>query len=229
MMRNIHRCALALAASAIWATAALATQPKIDAETCAQLRLEQNKFRQSGILNDMRKGPEWAKANLTPERLREVEHYLTLDEQVEFGCRDAKLSPDAEKASEAASRIEKNSDADPTAPLTSASPKAGGASPVADPPKPSKPASVDNWGAKRPASHKKRAIHKKAKSVAPQTKNIDKVTQPTQPRITESAVSTRSAQPSASEPVGAPDSGQWTPVTPAFGFGETGGVTSPSP
>ena len=46
-------------------------------------------------------------SQLTPERLREVEHYLTLDEQVEFGCRDAKLSPDAEKASEAASRIKR--------------------------------------------------------------------------------------------------------------------------
>ena len=130
-MRNIHCCAIALAVSLVSATTAFATQPKIDAETCAQLRLEETKFRQSGILNDMSKGPEWAKANLTPERLREVEHYLTLGEQVEFGCRDAKLSPDAEKASEAASRIEKNSDADPTAPLSAASPKAGGTPPAA--------------------------------------------------------------------------------------------------
>ena len=108
---------IALAACAIPAATALATQPKIDADTCTQLRLEQIKFRQSGIVDDMAKGPEWAKANLPPDRLREIEHYMALDEQVKFGCRDAKLSPEAEKASEAASRIEINSDADPTAPL----------------------------------------------------------------------------------------------------------------
>ena len=165
-MLNIHRCALALAASAVGASAALATQPKLDAETCAQLRLEQIKFRQSGILNDMSKGSEWAKANLTPERLREVEHYMTLDEQVEFGCRDSKLSPEAEKASEAASRIEKNSDADPTAPVTATSPKAG-TPPVADPPKPQKPASTDNQPAKKRATHKNQPTRKKAKAVEP--------------------------------------------------------------
>ena len=217
-MRNIHRSALALAASIVWASAALATQPKLDAETCAQLRLEQIKFRQSGILNDMRKGPEWAKANLTPERLREVEHYLTLDEQVEFGCRDARLSPDAEKASEAASRIEKNSDADPTAPLSAASPKAGGVPPVAaDPVKPSKPASTANRPATKKAPHKKRATHKKKESAAPQAENIDKVTQPIPANDTPSS---SSAEPIAAEPGQTQNSSPWTPVSPTFGFGE---------
>lgn len=215
MMRNIHRCAIALAASLVLATAAFATQPKIDAETCAQLRLEETKFRQSGILNDISKGAEWAKANLTPERLRDVEHYLTLGEQVEFGCRDAKLSPDAEKASEAASRIEKNSDADPTAPLSAASPKAGGTPPVAtDPPKPSKPESTANRPATKKAPQKKRAIHKKKESAAPQAENIDKVTQPTQ------TSDTPAAEPVAAEPGQTQNSSPWTPVSPAFGFGE---------
>jgi hypothetical protein len=216
MMWNIHCCAIALAASLVSATTAFATQPKIDAETCAQLRLEETKFRQSGILNDMSKGPEWAKANLTPERLREVEHYLTLGEQVEFGCRDAKLSPDAEKASEAASRIEKNSDADPTAPLSAASPKAGGTPPAAaDPPKPSKPVSTANRPAKKTAApHKKRATHKKKESAAPQADNIDKVTQPTQ------TSDTPAAEPIAAEPGQVQNSSPWTPVSPAFGFGE---------
>ena len=223
-MRNIHRSALALAASAAWASAALATQPKLDAETCAQLRLEQIKFRQSGILNDMSKGPEWAKANLTPERLREVEHYMTLDEQVEFGCRDSKLSPEAEKASEAASRIEKNSDADPTAPVTATSPKAGGTPPVADPPKPPKPASTDNQPAKKRATHKNQPTRKKAKAVEPQAQSIDKVTQPAEVSVTETAAPSSSAHPSATEPSQAPDSGQWTPVSPAFGFGQNESV-----
>jgi hypothetical protein len=223
MMRNIPRCAITLAASLVSATAAFATQPKIDAETCAQLRLEESKFRQSGILNDMSKGPEWAKANLTPERLRAVEHYLTLGEQVEFGCRDAKLSADAEKASEAASRIEKNSDADPTAPLSAASPKASGTPPIAaDPPKPPKPASTANRPAKKTAApQKKRAIHKKKDSAAPQAENIDKVTQPIP------SSDTPAAEPVAAEPGQAQNSSPWTPVSPAFGFSDPEVVPSP--
>ena len=94
-----------------------ATKPKLDSDTCVQLRAEEKKFRQSGILNDMSKGPEWAKANLSAARLREVQHYIELDEQVQFGCRDARLSVDALKASAAAERIEINSDADPTIPI----------------------------------------------------------------------------------------------------------------
>ena len=89
-----------------------ATAARIDAETCTQLRLEQIKFKQSGVLDDMKNGPEWAKSNLSPERLREVELYIQLDEQVKFGCRDAKLSPDLLKAQEAATRQELNLDPD---------------------------------------------------------------------------------------------------------------------
>lgn len=107
---------LAAAGSLSCGGIAYATSPKIDDDTCTQLRAEQAKFQQSGILNDINKGAEWAKGNLSPDRLREIQHYMDLDEQVKFGCRDAKLSPDAQKAREAAGRIEINSDADPTAP-----------------------------------------------------------------------------------------------------------------
>ena len=104
------------------AGAGFATAPKLDDDTCTQLRAEQTKFQQSGLLDDLAKGAEWAKANLSPDRLREIEHYMTLDEQVKFGCRDAKLSRDAERAREAAGRLEINSDADPTAPAASDTP-----------------------------------------------------------------------------------------------------------
>jgi hypothetical protein len=106
---------------------AWATKPKLDTDTCTSLRLEQIKFRQSGILNDMSKGAAWAKANLSADRMREIEHYLELDEQVQFGCRDAKLSAEAKRASEAAARIELNSDADSTAPVSKDPPKPGAA------------------------------------------------------------------------------------------------------
>ncbi len=66
-MSSCRRYAVLLAALVALPAGAHATQPKIDADTCTQLRLEETKFRQSGILNDMSKGPEWAKANLSPD------------------------------------------------------------------------------------------------------------------------------------------------------------------
>lgn len=123
----IPRRAFIFAAIFALPLAAAATQAKIDADTCSSLRLEQIKFRQSGILDDINKGADWAKANLPADRLRDIEHYMLLDEQVKFGCRDAKLSPEAQRASEAAARIEINSDADPTAPAAKDPPKPGGA------------------------------------------------------------------------------------------------------
>lgn len=125
-------------------------EPKLDKETCEQLRGEQATFAKSGIAADFERGAPWAKANLSPERLREIEHYIMLDEQLKFGCRQATISIDAMRAGEAARLLELNPTADPTAlqePNTdsdgtgdahgnakpAASPEAGGA----DTPKPS--------------------------------------------------------------------------------------------
>lgn len=132
--------------------AAHATKPKLDKDTCTQLRLEQTKSLKSGIASDISKGPEWAKTNLSADRVQEIARYIKLDEEVRFGCRDAKLSADAEKASKAAARIELNSDADPIAPV------------VKDPAKPGakdhgKPA-ADAKPVQKSVPHKKKATEK---------------------------------------------------------------------
>jgi len=189
-------------AVALVPVAAHATKPKLDSSTCAQLRTEEKKFRQSGILNDVSKGPEWAKANLSAERLREVQHYIDLDEQVQFGCRDARLSVDAAKASEAAARIEINSDADPTVPL------------VKDPAKP---------GA-GPAAKKAppKSTHKKQKTGDPKSGNLE------QPKKTKASALPAAAQPQPSVAEGTGSTAQSSGFSsgdaaaqPAFGFGET--------
>lgn len=206
-MSSCRRYAVLLAALVALPAGAHATPPKIDADTCTQLRLEEAKFRQSGIVNDMSKGPEWAKANLSPARLHEIEHYIQLDEQVEFGCRDAKLSADAEKASKAAARIEINSDADPTAPL------------------PTDPAKPGSKAKSKPSAHT-HAKHKKSKTADPKSGSLDqskKTTKssqlensPPQPAVADST------EPAASTAI--PAAG----ASPAFGFGETV-VVPPSP
>ncbi len=94
---------------------ALAASAKIDKDTCEQLKTEQAKFVLTGIMADIEKGSEWGKANLSAERLREVEHFIMLDEQLKFGCRVVTLTEDAKNAKEAARRLELNPNADPTA------------------------------------------------------------------------------------------------------------------
>lgn len=72
-----------------------AAEPRIAAERCNELRLEQIKYQQSGVVDDMKKGPEWAKTNLPKSRLDEIQSYIDLEEQLKFGCRDADLLVDA--------------------------------------------------------------------------------------------------------------------------------------
>ncbi|HVZ03726.1 hypothetical protein [Hyphomicrobium sp.] len=193
------RFSVALVAAWIFpAIAAHATKPKLDEDTCAQLRLEQSKFLKTGILSDMAKGPDWAKAHLSADRLQEIKHYITLDEQVRFGCRDAKLSADAEKASKAAARIEINSDADPIAPV------------VKDPVKPgAKPEAKKKPRLRKHISHKK-------------SKKLQKSGSLERPHGSGSAAASVSA--AAESGGGEPQKGSSdgvTPKLPAFGFGET--------
>jgi len=200
-MPSARLYALAIGAFLVPA-AAQATKPKLDSAACVQLRVEETKFRQSGILNDMSKGPAWAKANLSAARMREVEHYLQLNEQIQFGCRDAKLSADAAKASAAAARIELNSDADPMAPI------------VKDPAKPEPPAAAKTK--KGPA----KALHKKPKTGDPKSGSLET----RNPSTASNAAGASGLQsPAETGSVGAATGGSAAaePSLPAFGFGET--------
>ena len=113
------------AVTGLAATPAFATEAKLDAETCSQLGLEHMKYVASGAAADVQRGPEWAKANLSQDKLRDIELFIQLDEQINFGCRDAKLTMDAQRAAEAAKRLEMNPDLDPTAPLPAATESTG--------------------------------------------------------------------------------------------------------
>ena len=117
MMSAFRRICRVMAFLLLVPSAAFATDPKLDAVTCTELRLEHLKSVELGLYADFQRGPEWAKSNLPVERLRDLELFIQLDEQVKFGCRDAKLTLDAERAGEAARRLELNPDLDPTAPL----------------------------------------------------------------------------------------------------------------
>ncbi|MBX9683421.1 MAG: hypothetical protein K2X41_06490 [Hyphomicrobium sp.] len=97
-------------------SAAGATPARLGSATCEGLRSERQRFTQTGIIAELQRGPEWAKANLSPDRLLQIEAYIRIDEDLKFGCRDAVLSPQAVLARDAAKRLELNPNVDPTAP-----------------------------------------------------------------------------------------------------------------
>lgn len=135
---------------------AWAAQPKIDKDSCDQLKAEQAHFMASGIAADIQKGPEWGKANLTAERLREIEHFILLDEQLKFGCRQVTLTGDILRAGEAASKIEANPNpADDSQPAGAANDASDGAAPPGQ------------TGQEKPAS---KPAKRKAESGGPSTK-----------------------------------------------------------
>jgi hypothetical protein len=197
------RFSVALAVACISpAVAAHATKPKLDDATCAKLRVEQTASLKTGILSDLNKGPEWAKSNLSPDRIRDIKHYIQLDEEVRFGCRDAKLSAAAEKASEAAARIEINSDADPLAPV------------VKDP---AKPGAAEHEPKKKPHHHRHK--HKKSKKSAPKPSDLDPSKTKSTSRPPAAARSASADDPPSSGSGGTVAGTDSSP--PMFGFGKT--------
>ena len=59
---------------------------KLDDAACSALKVEWARLETDAIKSDMAKGPQWAKDNLTPERLKEIEQLIGLQESVAFRC-----------------------------------------------------------------------------------------------------------------------------------------------
>ncbi len=76
-----------LLAGCLIANAAAEPLPK---ETCETVKTEQDALIAAGIKDDMAKGPDWAKSNLRRDRLKEVERFIDLEEQLNFRCGLAK-------------------------------------------------------------------------------------------------------------------------------------------
>ena len=142
---------------------------KLDKDTCTQLRAEQAGFVQAGLLTDIQRGPEWGKTNLGADRLRDVEHFFQLDEQLKFACREVTLTPEAMRAGEEALRIEANPDADPNAPAPA--PDAAKAESIAAP----DAGTGDAGQAARPAA-KPRVRHRAERHTKPKPAEADAYT-----------------------------------------------------
>jgi hypothetical protein len=74
-------CALALLMAAGGAEAA-----SLDKETCDKLKAEQVQLEGTDARVNMAKGPDWAKANLGPEKLGEIKRLIEVEELLMFRC-----------------------------------------------------------------------------------------------------------------------------------------------
>jgi hypothetical protein len=63
----------------------------LDADTCNKLKIEQDELENAGVERNMAKGPEWAKVNLTPEKIEQVRRFIELEELILFRCRGKTL------------------------------------------------------------------------------------------------------------------------------------------
>jgi hypothetical protein len=79
---------IALFCTALCLAAAPAVAAPLDPETCANLKKEYDGLVAAGAKSDMDRGPEWAKANLAPDRLGRIERLIGVEEQLSFRCGD---------------------------------------------------------------------------------------------------------------------------------------------
>ena len=59
----------------------------LDKAACDALRTEQAGLVAAGLKTDIEKGVEWAKSNLQPDRLKQIQHYIEVEEGLAFRCR----------------------------------------------------------------------------------------------------------------------------------------------
>lgn len=82
----MNRGRLVVVLAAILATGAYARAAPLDTETCSKLKVEQAQLENSGVGHNMAKGPEWAKANLAPDKIEQIRRLIELEEQLLFRC-----------------------------------------------------------------------------------------------------------------------------------------------
>jgi hypothetical protein len=78
------RVACILAFACFGAGSAMAA--KLDGAACDALKAERARLETDALKSDMAKGPEWAKTNLAPERLKEIEQLIGIQEGIAFRC-----------------------------------------------------------------------------------------------------------------------------------------------
>ena len=196
------RAGIGLVAAAMVAHAAAVHAAPLEKEECAKLKGEQAQLEQSGVRSSMGRGPEWAKANLSSERLEQVRRVIELDEQLLFRCQGKPLvtfreatdpdpaavgsrdpakapAPNAVRAPVKRTAVQPAAGAVKEAPKVAPAAKktaAPSAAPSAAPAKPAAPAPAAEAGAKKAEPAKEAKAKPKRKT--PDSNSADWITNP---------------------------------------------------
>lgn len=147
-------CTLLLAATVLSASA---RAEFIGKEECDKVREEVAKLELAGVRADMDRGPDWARKNLEPGRLRQIRSLIDAEEKLLFQCRTAKPSKDVEAAIDAALKP----------PPGAAKPADGAADePAPDAAKPAKPAEPAAAAPGEPKPKKEKKVKREPKPKA---------------------------------------------------------------
>ena len=106
----------------------------LDEEACKGIKTEREGLVAKGLESDIARGPEWGKANLPPDRLKEIARMIELNEQLTFRCGQLTVArPDGKPLLKkelpapkpAASAAKDKKGAEPAAPAAATDPASG--------------------------------------------------------------------------------------------------------
>ncbi len=63
----------------------------LEPEVCSKLKDERVVLEQAGVRGNMAKGPQWAKANLPPDKLEQIRRLIDVESQLLFRCSGQRL------------------------------------------------------------------------------------------------------------------------------------------
>ena len=90
MPRTVSVAVVALGLS-LGAVAGVVLAEPLAKEECDKLQAEQNASTTAGVRDQLARGAEWGKANLSADQLQRIERFIVLEEQLSFRCGLAKL------------------------------------------------------------------------------------------------------------------------------------------
>lgn len=88
MLTGIRNFSAIMACWCILSAPAVAA--RLDDAACDALKVERARIETDALKSDMQKGPVWAKDNVSPERLKEIEQVISLEESIAFRCQQPK-------------------------------------------------------------------------------------------------------------------------------------------
>ncbi len=91
-MRRLRLNCLAVVLTLVGAGIVPATAAPLNGLACEQLQSRLDILRSEGAAADMARGPEWARANLPPDRLQRIGTLLDTEEQLNFRCGKARIN-----------------------------------------------------------------------------------------------------------------------------------------